>query len=48
MLEMDLVGAFREHASSDVIRRSRQIGSSQRCISSLDYGTSCGHYICGR
>jgi len=48
MLEMDLAGASREHVSGDAMRRSKQIGNPQNCISILDCETSYVDYIAAR
>jgi hypothetical protein len=47
MLEMDLACASREYVSGDAMRRSKQIGNPQKCISNLDCEPSYGRYICG-
>jgi hypothetical protein len=45
MLERDLACASREHVSGDAMRRSKQIGNPQNCISNLDCETSYVGYI---
>src|SRR6202051_4582359 len=46
MLERDPACASREHVSGDAMRRSKQIGNPQNCISNLDCETSYVGYIC--